>query len=164
MHIQIRPVMAAPPWHYHALFSTSLTIIIVAPIYHQPADYDLSFSKLSFCTKPIVSPPRHFFQICPQRFQDLGAFGLKYAFLRPLSMTVCHAPHTCNATSWHAMSWHVMSCHVMSCHVLTDDWCNVRHAVRHFQPYQPSSATGMKWMWYGDSSKSNIHARNYLTK
>ena len=123
MHIQIRPVMAAPPWHYYALFSTSLTIIFVTPTTSRLIT--ISFSELSFCTKTIVSPPRHFFKICPQRFQALGAFGLKYAFLRPLSMTVCHAQHHethCHEVPRHDMLSHAMSshatCSLMSCTML----------------------------------------------
>jgi len=128
MHIQIRPVMAAPPWHYHALFSTSLTIIIVAPIYHQPADYDLSFSKLSFCTKTNCFASKALLPNLSPKVPRLGSLWLEIRLSSPtvndsLSCAThvqCHIM-TCHVMTCHDMSCHDMSCHVMSCNVPTDD-------------------------------------------
>jgi len=113
MHIQIRPVMAAPPWHYHALFSTSLTIIIVAPIYHQPADYDLSFSKLSFCTKTNCFASKALLPNLSPKVPRLGSLWLEIRLSSPtVNDSLSCATH---------VQCHIMTCHVMTCNVPTDD-------------------------------------------
>ena len=146
MHIQIGPVMAAPPppGHYHALFPTSLTFISVTP-----------FDDHLF-VQTQLPPQRHLFQTCPQGLQDF--VGL-LVWNTPFPTVTCrNAP----------VSWGVLL------QILTPEmsrltagisgvllWRFASHdLISHVRIHPRYAAhtinrpkTWMKWMWYWDFSK-----------
>ena len=108
MHIQIRPVMAAvppphPPWHYHALFSTSLTIIFVTPTTGRLWLRSLFFHNFLF-----VQKKKQLFRLQGTSSKSVPK-GSKTKEL--LAWNTPFFPHC----QWQS----VMQCHIMTCHVMT---------------------------------------------
>ena len=146
MHIQIGPVMAAPPppGHYHALFPTSLTFISVTP----------SDDHLFVQTQ--LPPQRHLFQTCPQGLQDF--VGL-LVWNTPFPTVTCRdAPVSWGVllqilTSEMSRSTPGISGVLLWRFASHDQISHVRSHLRYAAHTINRPRTWMKWMWYWDFSK-----------
>ena len=101
-------------WHHLPSSLSHLT-------YHQPADYDLSFSQLSFCTKTNCFASKALLQNLSPKVPRLRILWLEIRLSSPtvndsLSCATCAMPHhdmSCHEVLCRDMSWYVMSCHAM---------------------------------------------------
>lgn len=131
MHIQIGPVMAAPPppGHYHALFPTSLTFISVTP----SDDHLFVQTQLPASKAPLPN-------LSPRAPRLRWAPGLKHAFSH------CHVPLcacvmgclVANFDLWDVTfdTWHLRSPVVTICISWPDKSCEEPPTLccTHYQP------------------------------